>query len=274
MDNQMDNPMDDLIEKRDRLRRGAGAAGRAACAGWLAAVLALSGCGAQAEPAAERACYPVTRVVDGDTFKIDAGGGRDDTVRMIGIDTPETVKPNSPVEPYGKEASAYAKELLEGRDACLELDVEERDKYDRLLAYVYLADGTFVNEALLAQGYASVLTIPPNVKFADRFVRVQREARGAGRGLWSGASGGEPEPGGAPGGEPESGEAAEAGGASGEVPREAAEESGVSGGAADRDCGDFATQQEAQAFYEAAGGPERDPHRLDGDGDGIACEGS
>ncbi|HZG83441.1 MAG TPA: thermonuclease family protein [Paenibacillus sp.] len=251
----------------------------------------MSGCGAQVETAAGRDCYPVTRVVDGDTFKIDAGGGRGDTVRMIGIDTPETVKPNTPVEPFGKEASAYAKKLLEGRAACLEPDVEERDKYGRLLAYVYLEDGTFVNEALLAQGYATVLTIPPNVKFADRFVRVQREAREAGRGLWGGAQ----EEGGGAGApadveepmdaevpadaeEPMDAEApAEAPQADGaQPPASGARPEGGAPDAAlapDRDCGDFATQREAQAFYEAAGGPERDPHRLDGDGDGIACEG-
>jgi len=169
----------------------------------------LAGCGfggGAADVAAERACYAVTRVVDGDTFKIDAGAGKDDTVRLLGVDTPETVKPDAPVEPYGPEASDFAKRLLTGRTVCLETDVRERDPYGRLLAYAYLEDGTFVNERLLAEGYATVLTIPPNVRFADRFVAAQREAREAGRGLWAapdaeapGAAGGGASGGGAAG---------------------------------------------------------------------------
>lgn len=233
----------------------------------LSFAVGIAGCTSDgaSDPAAGRECFPVKRVVDGDTFRIDIGGGRDDTVRLIGVDTPETVKPGSPVEPYGKEASDFTKKLLTGKTVCLEKDVEERDRYGRLLAYVYLEeDGTFVNELLLAEGYAQVLTVPPNVRFSDRFVEVQREARSAGRGLW-----GDPEA------SAEIGAAADAGGAAkasagggggrgeGELPP----------GERDRDCGDFATQAEAQAFFEAAGGPERDPHRLDADGDGIACEG-
>lgn len=211
---------------------------------WMVVALAAvgTGCAPERESAsADRSCYPVTRVVDGDTFKIDIGEAKDDTVRMLGVDTPETVKPGTPVQPYGKEASDYTKELLQNETVCLELDVQERDVYGRLLAYVYLRDGTFVNERLLREGYAQVLTIPPNVRFADRFLEVQQEARDAGRGLWG-------------------------------EPREA--ESGQTAGEAfvDRDCGDFTARAEAQSFFEAAGGPERDPHRLDSDGDGIACE--
>ncbi|TLS54200.1 nuclease [Paenibacillus antri] len=158
----------------------------AALAAIAALGLALGGCAEDAgtDAAAERACYPVTRVVDGDTFKIDVGAKRDDTVRMLGIDTPETVKPDSPVEPYGKEASEYAKKLLTGANACLELDAAERDRFDRLLAYVYLEDGTFVNEKLVAEGYATVLTIPPNVRRADALLAAERRAREAGLGLW------------------------------------------------------------------------------------------
>jgi micrococcal nuclease len=156
-----------------------------------ASTLALVACsGASGEEAAvsERVCYLVTRVVDGDTFKIDLGGGRDDTVRMLGIDTPETVKLDAPVETYGKEASEYTKKLLTGKTACLEADVGERDRFDRRLAYVYLEDGTFVNERLVAEGYATALTIPPNVRFADELEDAEQKARRAGLGLWNDAA--------------------------------------------------------------------------------------
>jgi micrococcal nuclease len=108
-------------------------------------------------------------------------------VRLIGIDTPETVKPNSPVECFGPEASTYAEFLLPaGTELRLERDAEARDDYDRLLAYVYRAsDGLFVNLDIVAQGYASVLTFPPNVAHSAEFVAAARDAEAASRGLWS-----------------------------------------------------------------------------------------
>ncbi len=127
----------------------------------------------------------VVRVVDGDTIVVRLGG-RDERVRYIGVDTPETVKPRTPVQCFGKEASAANKRLVEGRTVELVADVEERDRYGRLLAYVYRApDRVFVNERLVRDGYASPMTIPPNVRFADRFAALAREARENGRGLWS-----------------------------------------------------------------------------------------
>ena len=131
----------------------------------------------------------VVRVVDGDTIvaRID---GVDEKVRLIGIDTPETKKENTPVECFGPEASAFTISLLpEGTALHLERDVEARDKYDRLLAYVYLTDGTFVNLEIVRGGYANVLTIPPNVTHADRFVAAARAAEAANAGLWGGCSG-------------------------------------------------------------------------------------
>ena len=128
----------------------------------------------------------VVRVVDGDTIVVDVDG-RDETVRLIGIDTPETVKPNSPVECFGPEASAATKALLPaGAPIRLERDVEARDDYDRLLAYVFLAaDGTFVNLRLVRQGFAALLTFPPNVAHVDEFVDAAEAARADGLGLWS-----------------------------------------------------------------------------------------
>lgn len=128
--------------------------------------------------------YPVVRVVDGDTIVVEIDGA-EEKVRLIGIDTPESVHPDSDrnVE-YGKIASAYTEESLEGKAVSLEFDVEERDQYGRLLAYVYL-DGQMFNEVLLAKGHAVVATYPPNVKYVDRFIELQTQARESGLGLWA-----------------------------------------------------------------------------------------
>jgi len=131
----------------------------------------------------------VVRVVDGDTVEVQLGG-REETVRLIGIDTPETVDPRSPVECFGQEASERTKALLPaGTGVRLVADVEARDRYDRLLAYVYRQDGTFVNLALVEDGYASVATYPPNVAHQSDFTAAAARARDEGRGLW-GACGG------------------------------------------------------------------------------------
>ncbi|MBI3317698.1 MAG: thermonuclease family protein [Candidatus Omnitrophica bacterium] len=122
----------------------------------------------------------VERVVDGDTAVLSTGV----RVRYIGVDTPELHHPRKPVEPFAREAKEFNRRLVEGKKVRLELDVQRYDRYHRLLAYLFLADGTFVNSELLRQGYAQLLTIPPNVKYADLFVENQREAREAGRGLW------------------------------------------------------------------------------------------
>ena len=127
----------------------------------------------------------VERVVDGDTVIVRLSG-RDERVRLIGIDTPETVDPRKPVQCFGKQASNRTKALLpKGTPVRLERDVEARDRYGRLLAYLYRAtDGTFVNLTLAEEGYAQTLTIPPNVAYADRFAAAVADARRAGRGLW------------------------------------------------------------------------------------------
>jgi micrococcal nuclease len=127
----------------------------------------------------------VVRVTDGDTIRV-ALPGRVERVRYIGIDTPEEVKPDTPVQCFARRAAAENGHLVAGREVRLVLDVEPRDRFGRLLAYVYRArDGLFVNDALVRGGYARTLTIPPNVRYAARFADHARRARRAGRGLWS-----------------------------------------------------------------------------------------
>ena len=143
---------------------------------------------------AERAAWPnppkgavaakVERVVDGDTF-VASVNGRRERVRVIGVDTPESVDPNRPDEPFGEEASNFAKHYLNGETVRMAGDVEPRDRYGRMLAYVWLADGTFWNALLAAEGYAQQLTIPPNVTYADLVRRLVSEARRENRGLWA-----------------------------------------------------------------------------------------
>jgi micrococcal nuclease len=126
----------------------------------------------------------VERVVDGDTIHVRLSG-RSETVRYIGVDTPESVKPGTPVQCFAKAASAANARLVAGRRVRLVAGAEERDRYGRLLAYVYRAsDGAFVNAALVRDGYARTLTIAPNDRFAPRFAALQADARRAGRGLW------------------------------------------------------------------------------------------
>ena len=127
----------------------------------------------------------VERVVDGDTL-IATVGGRSETVRLIGIDTPESVAPTRPVQCFGPEASLHLAELLPaGASITLVRDVEARDIYDRLLGYVVRSrDGLFVNLELVAAGYAAALNYPPNDHYADVFARAEADAVAAGRGLW------------------------------------------------------------------------------------------
>lgn len=133
----------------------------------------------------------VTRVVDGDTVYVNFASGKQEKVRFTGVDTPELTRE---IEPYGKKAAAYTRSRLDGRNIWLEMDVQERDRYGRLLAYIWLDQpesdngkevrAKMFNAELHLEGYAQVMTIPPNVKYADHFVKYQREARNAGKGLW------------------------------------------------------------------------------------------
>jgi micrococcal nuclease len=138
----------------------------------------------------------VTDVVDGDTIevkimaRVDGAGaghaktGRTYAVRLIGIDTPESVHPSEPVECFGREASRATAALVAGARVRLVDDVENTDSYDRLLRYVYLG-AEMINARLVANGYAHAYTYPPNVRHSDLFVSLQGQAREEGRGLWS-----------------------------------------------------------------------------------------
>jgi micrococcal nuclease len=132
----------------------------------------------------------VTHVVDGDTIDVALPGGDEDTVRYIGIDTPETVKPDTPVQCGGPEAHEANERLVGGRTVTLRFDAEHRDVYGRLLAYVYLPGRgpggrpLFVNAELVRRGLARTLTIPPNDSFASLFARLAARAGALGRGLW------------------------------------------------------------------------------------------
>jgi micrococcal nuclease len=137
---------------------------------------------ADPNPGPASATAVVTRVVDGDTIEARIGDEVED-VRLIGVDTPETVKPDAAVECFGPQASDFTKRALEGERVRLVFGVERRDVYGRLLAYLYLGD-RFFNPSLLRRGLARTLTIPPNDRFAQRFERLELTAARAGRGLW------------------------------------------------------------------------------------------
>jgi micrococcal nuclease len=140
----------------------------------LAADTALAGGGFTAD---------VVRIVDGDTIYV-RFGGRTEKVRYIGMDTPELHHPRRGEEAGGREAAAVNKALVDGKTVRLELDVRERDRYGRLLAYVYVGE-VMVNAELVRLGFAQVMTVPPNVRYAAVFLKLEREAWESGRGLWA-----------------------------------------------------------------------------------------
>ena len=152
----------------------------------VVAVLVTRGGGHPRAPTFGRA--QVLRVVDGDTIRVRLDG-HTERVRYIGVDTPESVKPGTPVQCFAKRAAAANAALVAGRSVRLVGDVEQRDRYGRLLAYVYREpDGTFVNAQLVRDGYARTLTIAPNVAHARQFAQLARTARESGRGLWTACS--------------------------------------------------------------------------------------
>jgi len=156
-------------------------------AGATAVALAglVAGCGARAAPDQPGAAS-VVRVVDGDTVEV-VVAGQHETVRLLGIDTPETLAPGRPVECFGPEATAFLQELLpEGTAVELARDTEARDRFGRLLAYVTRADDQlFVNAAVAAGGYADVLVLAPNTARAGELVAAVADAKARGAGRWS-----------------------------------------------------------------------------------------
>jgi endonuclease YncB( thermonuclease family) len=201
----------------------------------------------------------VERVVDGDTIEVNPAVGGTQDVRLLGVDTPETVDPGEPVEPYGPEASAFTTQQLEGERVTLIFDQEKTDQYGRTLAYVRISGASVTfNETLLEQGYAKLYVVPPNDRFEARFSQAQDQASQAQRGIWglpkeqqceladrgNGIGKGSP-------------------GCQGQAPTPTPDPR------VDKDCGDFRSQAAAQADLER---DLSDPNNLDGDGDGVACE--
>ncbi len=153
-----------------------------------ACALSALGCGSDDPPGVFDAdgprtvTAPVVRAVDGDTILVRLDG-RDEYVRYIGVDTPETVKPGSPVECFGPRASAFNHHAADGETVRLVFDRERQDVYGRLLAYVYRGK-EFLNAELASRGLARTLTIAPNTAHEALFARLARRAARAGRGLW------------------------------------------------------------------------------------------
>lgn len=128
----------------------------------------------------------VTKVVDGDTFWVNDGSEKGLKIRLIGVDAPESRNVfKKVIGYYGKESKQFMTSLIGGKKVRLEYDVDPLDQYGRTLAYVYLQDGTFVNAELVKMGFGMVMTVPPNVKYAEKFIKLQRAARKRNMGLWN-----------------------------------------------------------------------------------------
>jgi endonuclease YncB( thermonuclease family) len=249
-----------------------------------------------AKPVQAGALYLVTKVVDGDTITISMNGSPE-TLRLIGIDTPETVDPRSAVQCFGAEASSKTKELLTGKKVRIEKESSqgERDKYDRLLAYVYREDGLFINKYLVENGYAHEYTYNKPYQYREDFKTAENTAKAQGKGLWApgaceqslGTSSvghvtqapvaqSQPAPASvshpapqpppqtpspAPGSQPQPAP----------VPS-STPASNYSCSANTYNCTDFSTHAEAQAVFDMCGGTGHDIHKLDSNKDGEACE--
>ncbi len=204
--------------------------------------------------------YAVVKVVDGDTVDLSING-KIERVRLIGINTPETVDPRKPVECFGKEASNRAKELLTGKSVKIEADPngDTRDKYDRLLLYIFLGDGTNYAKKMIMDGYAYEYTYDSAYKYQAEFKQAQKYAQDNKLGLWA--------PNACPSTTP--------------VPTQTTTtptQTPTNGGQTytcssnTYSCTDFTTRAEAQHVFDLCGGASNDIHKLDQDGDGEACE--
>jgi micrococcal nuclease len=203
----------------------------------------------------EGVLYKVIKVVDGDTLTVEKGG-KQVTLRLIGLNTPETVDPRKTVECFGAEASKKAKEILNGKLVRLEKDTSqgELDKYKRTLAYVILEDGTNFNKYMIREGYGYEYTYNAPYKYQKEFKQAEALARAEKKGLWAdGACAGENKT---------------------EVKPTATV---VSDGKFicsknTYNCTSFKSQKEAQEAFDSCGGAENDVHKLDSDKDGVVCE--
>jgi micrococcal nuclease len=153
---------------------------------FLALSLLDFSCGSEGTADKPARYFTVTKVVDGDTFWVDNGSEKGLKIRLIGVDAPESRNVFKKVAGYyGKESSQFMTSLIAGKKVRLEYDVDPFDQYGRTLAYVYLQDGTFVNAELVKKGFGMVMTVPPNVKYAEKFLKWERVARKRNRGLWN-----------------------------------------------------------------------------------------
>ena len=208
--------------------------------------------------------YTVVNVVDGDTIDVKLGSGVK-RVRLIGIDTPETVEPGKPVQCFGHEASNKLKSLISGKVVTLEADSSQdnTDKYDRLLRYVFL-NGQNINQQMILEGYAREYTYQKPYQYQKEFKQAESQAKAAKKGLWAdNACNTNPTPTTTP---PVNNAPPKSSGTNSQSP--------IILDGIDRDCGDFKTHAEAQSYFEAGGGsPTYNFDRLDSDSDGLACEG-
>ena len=221
--------------------------------------------------------YDVVRVIDGDTVKIKFND-KEENIRLIGIDTPETVHPSKPVQCFGVEASNIAKKILEGKQIKIEFDETQgqRDKYKRLLGYIFLADGTNFNKKMIKDGYAYEYTYNSSYKYQTEFKEAQKYAQENKLGLWADGVCEEEE-------------------ISTTQENQSADNTPITDNTTDEpiiiieektnqnntncecssniyNCSDFKTHNEAQTIYECCGGVNSDIHKLDKDKDGSACE--
>jgi micrococcal nuclease len=208
--------------------------------------------------------FSIIKVVDGDTLNIDMDE-KSQTIRLIGLNTPETVDPRKPVECFGKEASKKATELLSGKKVRIEKDDSQGDydKYQRLLAYVFLEDGTNFNKWMIENGYGYEYTYDLPYKYQQEFKSAQEQAKSQKRGLWA-DNVCEPEKSvqiTTPTSKPVT------------APVQAQPKSGKYICSSNiYNCTDFSTHGEAQEVFESCGGVSNDVHGLDRDKDGLACE--
>jgi endonuclease YncB( thermonuclease family) len=212
--------------------------------------------------------YQVTKVVDGDTIAVNLEG-KSETIRLIGINTPETVDPRKPVECFGIEASNKAKELLSGQQVSLESDAsqDDRDKYGRLLRYIKTQNGLFYNLEIIKQGYAYEYTYNVPYKYRNEFKAAENYARTNKLGLWADGACGQSN--------------IDNSSAIPVAPKATNDDTPARSAPAPTqcecssnlyNCGDFKTQAEAQTLFECCGGTGHDIHRLDSDKDGKVCE--